>query len=112
MTVLVIVRLNRQVLLTAAELRSRPGAGAVAPGDVRGELLQYAASIAAIEQQWSETVADFRTRYPNDATYQSVATAQAVHAINELRRPQGIGPLHERWAQAWSDRDAALWELA
>ena len=106
-TVIVIVRLNRQVLASAAELRGRPVVAA-GPESPRGELAQYAASVAAIEQQWARTVADFRVRYPNDAVYDSVATAQVVQAIKELRRPPALAQLHERWAQAWSDRDAAL----
>lgn len=111
-TVIVIVRLNRQVLASAAELRSgRPTAVAGSEG-ARAELAQYAASQAAIEQQWARNVADFRLRYPNDAIYQSVATAQTVQAIKELRRPAAVAALHERWAQAWSDRDAALALLA
>jgi hypothetical protein len=111
-TVVVIVRLNRQVLATAAELRGgRPAA--VAPAESpRAELIQYAASQTAIEQQWARTVADFRVRYPNDAIYESVATAQVVQAIKDLRRPPAVAALHERWAQAWSDRDAALALLA
>jgi cell division protein FtsL len=111
MTVIVIVRLNRQVLASAAELRVGRAAGATADTP-RGELVQYAASVGAIEQQWSQAVADFRVRYPDDAVYQSVATAQAVDAVNRLKRPAMVAPLHERWAQAWSDRDAALALLA
>jgi hypothetical protein len=118
-TVVVIVRLNRQVLATAAELRGGRPASAVAPSGSaapaegpRAELIQYAASQTAIEQQWARTVADFRLRYPNDAIYESVATAQVVQAIKDLRRPPAVAALHERWAQAWSDRDAALALLA
>lgn len=111
MTVVVILRLNRQVLASAAELRtSRPAIAA--PESPRGELVQYAASVAAIEQQWSDTVAAFQLRYPTSAIYQSVATAQTVAAINQLRRPAAVASLHERWAQAWSDRDAAFALLA
>ncbi|HEY3108909.1 MAG TPA: hypothetical protein VGL23_09160 [Chloroflexota bacterium] len=106
-TVIVIVRLNRQVLASAAELRGgRPAT--VGAESSRAELVQYAASLVSIEQQWARTVADFRVRYPNDAIYESVATAQTVQAIKELRRPPAVAALHERWAQAWSDRDAAL----
>jgi hypothetical protein len=111
-TVVVIVRLNRQVLASAAELRSGRPAVAAPADNPRGDLVQYAASLTAIEQQWSRTVADFRLRYPGDAIYESVATAQVVAAINGLKRPPGVAPLHERWAQAWSDRDAALALLA
>ena len=107
-TVIVIVRLNRQVLASAAELRGGRPAAAVGAESPRAELVQYAASLASIEQQWARTVADFRVRYPNDAIYESVATAQTVQAIKELKRPPAVAALHERWAQAWSDRDAAL----
>jgi hypothetical protein len=106
------VRLNRQVLATAAELRGGRPAAVVPAESPRAELIQYAASQTAIEQQWARTVADFRMRYPNDAIYESVATAQVVQAIKELRRPPALASLHERWAQAWSDRDAALALLA
>jgi hypothetical protein len=112
-TVVVIVRLNRQVLASAAELRSvRPPTTAAVEGP-RAELVQYAASLASIERQWARSVAEFRLRYPgNDALYESVATAQVVQAINQLKRPAPVSALHERWAQAWSDRDAALALLA
>lgn len=115
MTLIVIVRLNRQVLASAAELRGRQlqvSTTGTAATDARAELIQYVTSALAIEQQWADQVAGFRVRYPNDATYSSVATAQAVAAINQLRRPLSVAPLHERWAQAWSDRDAAMALLA
>ena len=112
MTVVVIVRLNRQLLASAAELRTGRPAIALAADNPHADLVQYAASVAAIEQQWSQMVAEFHVRYPDDATYQSVATAQVVAAINRLKRPPPVAPLHERLAQAWSDRDAAMALLA
>jgi hypothetical protein len=109
MTAVVIVRLNRQVLASAAELRASLAAPSGASTDTRrGELLQYAARLEGIESAWSAAVADYRVRYPDSRIYESVATAQAVAQINAMRRPSAIGDLHERWAQAWSDRDAAL----
>ncbi|HEV8638036.1 MAG TPA: hypothetical protein VG370_27795 [Chloroflexota bacterium] len=109
MTAVVIVRLNRQILASAAELRATLSAPSPAPADGnRSELLQYAAKVEAIESAWAAAVADYRLRYPNNRIYESVATAQAIAQINAMRRPPSVGGLHERWAQAWSDRDAAL----
>ncbi|HEY3081829.1 MAG TPA: hypothetical protein VGM69_18215 [Chloroflexota bacterium] len=109
MTAVVIVRLNRQVLASAAELRATLVAPASAPSEgVRGELLHYAAQVDAIENAWAAAVADYRLRYPDSRVYESVATAHAIAQINTMRRPAPVGALHERWAQAWSDRDAAL----
>jgi hypothetical protein len=113
MTALVIVRLNRQVLASAAELRATLSAPASPPADAgRAELLRYAAQVEAIESAWAAAVADYRLRYPDSRLYESVATAQAIARINALRRPADVGQLHERWAQAWSDRDAALATLS
>ena len=107
MTVVVILRLNRQVLASAAEFRT--GRPPIAAADAaKGELLQYAASFDSIDEQWSSAVAGFQARYPNNALYQSVATAQTVDAVNKLRRPTPVAAIHERWAAAWSDRDAAF----
>ena len=114
-TALVVVRLNRQILASAAELRAGLGGAPVSTAtadQMREELSRYAAQHAAIEAQWARAVAEFRLRYPNDPLYESVATAQALQAVNAMPRPAEVGPLHERWAQAWSDRDAALALLA
>ena len=109
MTALVIVRLNRQVLASAAELRATlGGAGAISVEQSRLELLEYAAEVERIESAWSQSVADYRLRYPNSPIYESVATAQAIARVNAARRPTAVAAVHERWAQAWSDRDAAL----
>ena len=109
MTAVVIVRLNRQILASAAELRATLAASASAPSEgVRGELLHYAVQTEAIENAWAAAVADYRLRYPDSRVYESVATAHAIAQINAMRRPAPVGALHERWAQAWSDRDAAL----
>src|SRR5262245_21883479 len=110
MTAIVIVRLNRQVLASAANLRaSLTVSAATGPSEgALGELLRYAAQVDAIESTWAAAVADYRLRYPDSRVYESVATAQAVAQINGLRRPPSVGALHERWAQARSDRDAAL----
>jgi hypothetical protein len=113
MTAVVIVRLNRQVLASAAELRAslgNPAAGAVEPSKM--ELLQYGADVERIESSWAQSVADYRLRYPNSPIYESIATAQAIAQVNATRRPPAIAEIHERWAQAWSDRDAALALLA
>ena len=113
MTAVVIVRLNRQILASAAELRATLAAPGLAPAEgARGELLHYAAQVEAIENAWAAAVADYRLRYPDSRVYESVATAHAISQINGMRRPAGVGALHERWAQAWSDRDAALQLLA
>jgi len=113
MTVIVVVRLNRQVLASAAELRAGLAPSTTPMVDpARAELLGYAGSRAQIESQWAATVAEYRVRYPNDAIYASVVTAQTVRQINAMRRPAAVAQLHERWAQAWSDRDAALALLA
>jgi hypothetical protein len=113
MTVLVVVRLNRQVLASAAELRAGFAASATPVADqARADLLAYAGNRAAIETQWAQAVAEYRIRYPNDALYESVVTAQTVRQVNGLKRPPAVGALHERWAQAWSERDAALALLA
>jgi hypothetical protein len=107
MTVVVILRLNRQVLASAAEFRTaRPAAAAV--DSPKGELIQYAVSVDSIEDQWASAVAGFQARYPNNVLYQSVATAQTVEAVNKLRRPTPVAAIHERLATAWSDRDAAF----
>ena len=109
MTAVVIVRLNRQVLASAAELRASlgsPGSGLLEA--TRSDLLEYAAEVDRIESTWAQSVADYRLRYPNSPIYESVATAHAIVEVNAVRRPTDVGPLHERWAQAWSDRDAAL----
>jgi hypothetical protein len=109
MTVIVVIRLNRQVLVSAAELRAGLAPVTTPTGDpVRAELLGYAGTRAQIESQWASAIAEYRLRYPNDAIYSSVLTAQTVRQINSMRRPAALGQLHERWAQAWSDRDAAL----
>src|SRR5438094_10485658 len=79
MTVIVVVRLNRQVLASAAELRAgfmTPVASATDPA--RTELLAYAGNVAAIEAQWASAVAEYRVRYPNDVIYSSVVAAPAV----------------------------------
>ena len=114
MTAVVIVRLNRQVLASAAELRAtlgNPGSGgALEASDA--ELLQYGAEVERIESSWAQAVADYRLRYPNSSIYESIATAQAIAQVNSARRPPPIAEVHERWAQAWSDRDAALALLA
>src|SRR5262249_6968985 len=113
MTVVVVVRLNRQVLASAAELRAGLSPSTTPIADpARAELLGYAGSRAQIESQWASAVAEYRMRYPNDAIYSSVVTAQTVRQINAMRRPSGVAQLHERWAQAWSDRDAAFASLA
>jgi hypothetical protein len=109
MTAVVIVRLNRQVLASAAELRaSLGGAGAAAMEASRMELLLYAAEVDRIESAWAQAVADYRLRYPNSPIYESVATAHAIAQANAVRRPADVAGVHEKWAQAWSDRDAAL----
>lgn len=113
MTVLVVVRLNRQVLASAAELRAGISAPPTPVADqARAELLAYAGRRAAVEQQWADAVAEYRLRYPNDVIYASVVTAQTVRQVNAMPRPAAVAPLHERWAQAWSDRDAVLALLA
>jgi cell division protein FtsL len=109
MTAVVIVRLNRQVLASAAELRASLGSsptGMAEPSKL--ELLQYAAEVERIESVWAQSIADYRLRYPSSPIYESIATAQAVAQVNGTRRPPAIGDVHERWAQAWSDRDAAM----
>ena len=109
MTAVVIVRLNRQVLASAAELRASLGnPGTVSGEQSRMELLEYAAEVDRIEAAWAQSVAEYRLRYPNSPIYESVATAQAIARVNAARRPPAVAALHERWAQAWSDRDAAL----
>jgi hypothetical protein len=109
MTVVVVIRLNRQVLVSAAELRAGLAPVTTPTGDpARAELLAYAGTRAQIEAQWASAIAEYRLRYPNDAIYSSVLTAQTVRQINSMRRPAPLGQLHERWAQAWSDRDAAF----
>lgn len=113
MTAVVIVRLNRQILASAAELRAglaSPSATQVDPA--RTELAAYAATVATIQAQWASAVSSYGLRYPNEPIYASVATAQALQAINEMRRPAAVAAIHERWAQAWSERDAALALLA
>jgi hypothetical protein len=113
MTVVVVVRLNRQVLASAAELRAGFPAVATPVADQgRAELLAYAGRRAAVEAQWASAVAEYRLRYPNDVIYASVVTAQTVRQINAMPRPASVAQLHERWAQAWSDRDAAFAMLA
>lgn len=113
MTVLVVVRLNRQVLASAAELRAGLSVPTTPVADpVRAELLAYAGRRAAVEAEWARAVAEYRLRYPNDVIYASVVTAQTVRQVNAMPRPTSVAPLHERWAQAWSDRDAALALLA
>jgi hypothetical protein len=113
MTVLVVVRLNRQVLASAAELRAGLSVPTTPVADqARAELLAYAGRRAAVESQWASQVAEYRLRYPNDAIYGSVVTAQTVRQVNAMPRPASVAPLHERWAQAWSDRDAAFALLA
>jgi hypothetical protein len=113
MTAVVIVRLNRQILASAAELRaSLTAPGLVSAEGARGELLRYAAQVEAVENGWAAAVADYRLRYPDSRVYESVATAHAIAQINAMRRPAEVGALHERWAQAWSDRDAALAALS
>jgi hypothetical protein len=113
MTVVVVVRLNRQVLASAAELRAGlPVVATPVADQARAELLAYAGRRAAVEAQWASAVAEYRMRYPNDAIYASVVTAQTVRQVNAMPRPAGVAQLHERWAQAWSDRDAALALLA
>ena len=109
MTAVVIVRLNRQVLASAAELRaSIGGASAAAMEASRLDLLRYAADVDRIESAWAASVADYRLRYPNSPIYESVATAHAIAQVNASRRPSDVAAVHEKWAQAWSDRDAAL----
>lgn len=113
MTAVVIVRLNRQVLASAAELRASLGNPAAMSAEAsKIDLLQYAAEVERIESVWAQSVADYRLRYPNSPIYESIATAQAVAQVNGTRRPPAVGEVHERWAQAWSDRDAALSLLA
>jgi hypothetical protein len=113
MTAVVIVRLNRQVLASAAELRaSLTGASVSATEAGKMDLLQYAAELERIESAWAQSVADYRLRYPNSPLYESVATAHAIAQVNAARRPPLVAEVHERWAQAWSDRDAALAILA
>lgn len=113
MTVVVIVRLNRQVLASAAEVRAGLAAPVTPAADqARNDLLAYAGRRAAVESQWADAVAEYRLRYPNDAIYASVVTAQTVRQVNGMQRPAAVAQLHERWAQTWSDRDAALALLA
>ena len=109
MTAVVIVRLNRQVLASAAELRaSLSSSGASLAEATRMDLVQYAAEVDRIESSWAQSVAEYRLRYPNSPIYESVATAHAISQVNATRRPSEVAAVHERWAQAWSDRDAAL----
>jgi hypothetical protein len=109
MTAVVIVRLNRQVLASAAELRASLGnPGTISGEQSRMELLEYAAEVDRIESGWAQSVAEYRLRYPNSPIYESVATAHAIAQVNAARRPPAVAEVHERWAQAWSDRDAAL----
>lgn len=113
MTVVVVVRLNRQVLASAAEIRAGLTVPATPVADqARADLLAYAGRRATVESQWADAVAEYRLRYPNDAIYASVVTAQTVRQANAMQRPPTVAPLHERWAQSWSDRDAALSLLA
>src|SRR5437868_2633544 len=74
-TVQVVIRLNRQILASAAELR----AGLTVPtpeatAAVRAALADYAARQAEIEAQWERTIADYALRHPNEPIYRSVAT--------------------------------------
>lgn len=109
MTAIVVVRLNRQVLASAAQIRQTWAT----PGEVsRDPIAVYAFELATIDETWTAQVADFRIRYPNDAVYENVATAGAVAAVNRIARPPEVGAIHERIAQAWSDREAALGLLA
>jgi hypothetical protein len=110
MTAVVVVRLNRQVLASAAELRaSLSGAGGSVVGEAGTmDLLQYAAEVDRIESAWAQSISEYRLRYPNSPIYESVATAHAIVQVNAARRPPLVADVHERWAQGWSDRDAAL----
>ena len=109
MTAVVIVRLNRQVLASAAELRAGiPGSASGTTDPAKQELIDYASAQANLEAQWAQTLADYRAKYPGSGLHESVATAQALTSANAMRRPASVAPLHERWAQAWSDRDAAF----
>ena len=109
MTVVVVVRLNRQILASAAEFRVARGlTSPVGSDDARIELLKYAATRTAIENEWADAQADMLARYPNDPNYANAVTAVTVRAVNGLRRLSSVSGIHERWAQAWSDREAAM----
>ena len=109
MTVVVVVRLNRQILASAAEFRVARGLTSPAGSDdSRIELLRYAATRSAIEIDWADAQADMVARHPNDPSYARAVTTVTVRSINGLRRSATVSAIHERWAQAWSDREAAM----
>ena len=109
MTVVVVVRLNRQILASAAEFRVARGlTSTVGSDDARVELLRYAATRTAIETEWAEAQADLLARRPNDPNYAIAVTTVTVRAVNGLRRLASVSSVHERWAQAWSDRESAM----
>ncbi len=105
MTAIVILRLNRQVLASAAQLR---GNLAQADTTLRDDALVYAIQQATIEESWNAQIADYRLRYPNNPVFETVVTASTVATIANLRPPTDVTAIHQRWAQGWSDREAAL----
>lgn len=114
MTVVVIVRLNRQLIASAAELRANLVAtpGVVTEDSPRSALVDYAQRQAAVEAQWAAAIADYQVRYANSPVYESIATAQTRQKIDQMMRPPMVAQIHERWAQAWSERDRAYAILA